>query len=56
MRQADIVDGVKPGVTSYTNGEVQRFHQALREMRPANEIVEKAEGFFGVELDRQHKM
>jgi len=56
VRQADIDDGVKPGVASDAVAEVQRHEQELREMKRANEILKRAASFFGAELDRQHKM
>ncbi len=56
VRQADIDDGVKPGVASDAVAEVQRLEQELREMKRANEILKRAASFFGAELDRQHKM
>jgi len=56
VRQADIDDGVKPGVASDAGAEIQRLEQELREMKRANEILKRAASFFGAELDRQHKM
>ena len=56
VRQADIDDGVKPGVASDAAAEIQRLEQELREMKRANEILKRAASFFGAELDRQHKM
>lgn len=55
MRQADIDDGVKPGVASDAAAEIQRLEQELREMKRANEILKRAASFFGAELDRQHR-
>jgi transposase len=56
VRQADIDDGVKPGVASDAGAEIRRLEQELREMKRANEILKRAASFFGAELDRQHKM
>jgi len=56
VRQADIDDGVKPGVASDAVAEVQRLEQELREMKRANEILKRAASFFGAEPGRQHKM
>jgi len=56
VRQADIDDGVKPGVPSDSVAEIHRLEQELREMKRANEILKRAASFFGAELDRQHKM
>ena len=55
VRQADIDDGVKPGVASDAVAEVQRLEQELREMKRANEILKRAASFFGAELDCQHR-
>ena len=56
VRQADIDDGVKPGVPSDSVAEIHRLEQELCEMKRANEILRRAASFFGAELDRQHKM
>jgi transposase len=56
VRQADIDDGVKPGVASDAAAAIQRLEQEMREMKRANEILKRAASFFGAELDRQHKM
>ncbi len=56
VRQADIDDGVKPGVASDAVAEVQRLEQELREMKRANEILKRAASFFGAEPGRQHRL
>ena len=56
VRQADIDDGVKPGVASDAGAEIQRLEQELREMKRANEILKRAASFFGAELDRQQRL
>ena len=56
VRQADIDDGVKPGVASDAAAEIRRLEQELREMKRANEILRRAASFFGAEPGRQHKM
>jgi transposase len=56
VRQADIDDGVKQGVSSDSAAEIRRLEQELREMKRANEILKRAASFFGAELDRQHQM
>ena len=56
VRQADIDDGVKKGVSSDSAAEIRRLEQENRELKRANEILKRAASFFGAELDRQHKM
>ena len=55
VRQADIDDGVKPGVASDAVAEVQRLEQELREMKRANEILKRAASFLGAEPGRQQR-
>ena len=52
VKQADIDDGAKPGVTSVEAGRVRRLEQENRELRRANEILRRASAFFAAELDR----
>ncbi len=55
VKQADIDDGAAPGVSTEEAARVKALEQEVRELRRANEILERAATFFGVELDRQHK-
>lgn len=55
VRQADVDDGVAPGVTSDEAGRVKGLEQEVRELRRANEILKRAAVFFGAELDRQQR-
>lgn len=55
VKQADIDDGVAPGVTSSESARVRELEQEVRELRRANEIFKRAASFFGAELDRQHR-
>lgn len=52
VKQADIDDGAKPGVTSVEAERVRRLEQENRELRRANEILRRASAFFAAELDR----
>ena len=53
-RQADIDDGVKPGVTTAESEELKRLRQENAELRRANEILKTASAFFAAaELDRR---
>lgn len=55
VKQADIDDGVAPGVTSSESARVRELEQEVRELRRANEILKRAASFFGAGLDRQHR-
>ena len=55
VKQADIDEGVEPGVTSEQAKRIKDLEQELRELRRANEILKRAASFFGAELDRQHR-
>ena len=52
VRKAEVDGGVRPGVTSEESAELRRLRVENRELRPANEILEAAAGFFAAELDR----
>ena len=49
VRQADIDDGLRGGVTSDGVAESQRLEQENRELKRANEILKRAASFFGVD-------
>lgn len=53
VKQADIDEGVSPGVTTSESVTVRELEQEVRELRRANEILKRAAAFFGAELDRQ---
>jgi transposase len=56
VRQADIDDGAKPGVTSVDADRIRRLEQENRELRRANEILKKAAAYFAqAELDRPQR-
>ena len=55
VRQADVDEGVAPGVTSDEAARVKDLEQEVRELRRANEILKRAAVFFGAELDRQQR-
>jgi transposase len=55
VRQAEIDDGVKPGVTSVEAARIKELEQENRELRRANEILKRASAFFAAELDRPQK-
>lgn len=52
VKQADIDDGAKPGVTTAEAERIKALEQENRELRRANEILKRASAFFAAELDR----
>lgn len=55
VKQADIDDGVAPGVSSGEAARVRELEQEVRELRRANEVLKRAASFFGAELDRHYR-
>ena len=55
VKQAEIDDGVKPGVTTAETARIKELEQELRELRRANAILRSASAFFAAELDRPQK-
>jgi len=55
VRQAEIDDGVTPGVTSAEAARLKDLEQENRELRRANEILKRASAFFAAELDRPQR-
>jgi transposase len=55
VKQADVDEGVRPGVSTDEAERVKALEQEVRELRRANEILKRAATFFGAELDRQQR-
>src|SRR3954447_9832664 len=55
VRQAGVHDGDVPGVSTSDAAKMKALEQETRELKRANEILNRAASFFGAELDRQHK-
>jgi transposase len=56
VKQAEIDDGVKPGVTSEEAARIKALEQENRELKRTNEILRKASAYFAqAELDRPWK-
>lgn len=53
MRQAEIDDGARPGVSSAEAERIRELERENRELRRANEILKAASAFFAWELDPQ---
>jgi transposase len=54
VRQADIDEGLVPGVSTAESARVKELEQENRELKRAL-VLKRAASFFGAELDRQHK-
>lgn len=46
VKQADIDEGVEPGVTSAQEGRIRELEQENRELRRANDLLKRASSFF----------
>ena len=55
VRQAEIDEGLRPGVTSEESERIRELTRENRELQRANEILKAAAAFFGAELDRLPK-
>ena len=52
VRQAEVDEGRRPGVTGAESDQVRELRREVRELRRANEILKAASAFFAAELDR----
>lgn len=52
IRQAEVDQGERPGVTSEESAEIRRLRRENAELRRANGILKAASAFFAAELDR----
>lgn len=55
VRQADIDDGQKPGVTTADAQRIKTLEQENKELKRANEILRRASAFLAAELDRPQR-
>ena len=55
VRQVDVDDGEKPGVTSEQAERIKALEQENKELKRANEILRRASAFFAAELDRPQR-
>jgi transposase len=53
VRQAEVDDGRRPGVTSAEAERIKELERENRELRRSNEILKAASAFFARELDPQ---
>lgn len=56
VKQAEIDEGVAPGVSTAESRRVKELEQENRELRRANEVLKRAASFFGAELDRHYRI
>ena len=52
VKQADIGEGVEPGLTTTEAKRIKELEQENRELRRANDLLKRASAFFAAELDR----
>jgi transposase len=55
VKQADVDEGVEPGVTTEQARRIRDLEQENRELRRANDLLKRASAFFAAELDRPSK-
>ena len=55
VHQADIDEGVEPGLSSAESARIKELEQENRELRRANDLLKRASAFFAAELDRPSK-
>ena len=55
VAQAEIDAGTRAGVSTAESAELKRLRQENRELRRANEFLQRAAVFFGAELDRRQR-
>ena len=55
VRQAEIDDGSRPGVSTEESGELKRLKRENAELKRANGILEGSLAFFAAELDRPQR-
>ena len=55
VKQADIDEGLEPGVSTAEQTRIWELEQEVRELRWANDLLKRASAFFAAELDRQSR-
>ena len=53
VRRAETDEALRSGLTSDERERLKTLEREVRELRPANEILNSAAAFFGAELDRR---
>ncbi len=52
VKQADIDEGIEPGLSTAEAARIKELEQENRELRRANDLLKRASAFFAAELDR----
>ena len=52
VKQADIDEGIEPGLSTAEAKRIKELEQENRELRRANDLLKRASAFFAAELDR----
>jgi transposase len=52
VKQADIDEGLEPGVSTAEQTRIGELEQEVRELRRANDLLKRASAFFAAQLDR----
>jgi len=52
VKQADIDEGLEPGLSTAESKRIKELEQENRELRRANDLLKRASAFFAAELDR----
>jgi transposase len=55
VRQVEVDEGTRPGVTTSDADRIKELERENRELRRANEILKTASAFFAAELDGRQK-
>ncbi|TWD16716.1 transposase [Marihabitans asiaticum] len=55
VKQADVDEGVEPGLSTAAAERVKELEQENRELRRANDLLKRSAAFFAAELDRPWK-
>ena len=55
VKQADIDEGIEPGLSTAEAARIKELEQENRELRRANDLLKRASAFFAAELDRPLK-
>jgi transposase len=55
IRQGEIDDGARPGVSSDESAELKRLRRENAELKRANGILKAASAFFAAEIDRPQR-
>jgi transposase len=55
VKQADVDEGLEPGLTSVEAKRIKELEQENCELRRANDLLKRASAFFAAELDRPSK-